>query len=107
MLYRIIEKKALSSDGTHTLYGKVYIPVGEVRAIFQIAHGMAEHIERYHEFMAFLAENGFAAFAHDHIGHGKTGKAAGELGFIAEENGHKILIEIGRASCRERVCLSV
>ena len=97
MLYRIIEKKALSSDGTHTLYGKVYIPKGKVRAIFQIAHGMAEHIERYHEFMAFLAENGFAAFAHDHIGHGKTGKAAGELGFIAEENGHKILIEDVRA----------
>ena len=97
MSYRIIEKEVLSSDGVHTLYGKVYAPEGEVRALFQIAHGMTEHIDRYHEFMAFLAGNGFAVFAHDHIGHGKTGTEAGELGFIAEKNGHEILIEDVRA----------
>ncbi len=97
MSYRIIEKEVLSSDGVHTLYGKVYAPAGEVRALFQIAHGMTEYIGRYHEFMAFLAENGFAAFAHDHMGHGKTGTQAGELGFIAEKNGHEILIEDVRA----------
>jgi len=93
MSYIITEKEVLSSDGVHTLYGKVYIPEGEVRALFQVVHGMTEHIGRYHEFMAFLAENGFAVFAHDHMGHGKTGTEAGELGFIAEEGGHKILIE--------------
>jgi alpha-beta hydrolase superfamily lysophospholipase len=97
MSYRIIEKEVTSSDGIHTLYGKVYAPAGEARAIFQVAHGMTEHIERYHEFMAFLAENGFVAFAHDHMGHGKTGLAAGELGFIAEDNGHETLIEDVRA----------
>ena len=101
MSYRIIEKEVLSTDGVHTLYGKVYLPKGNVRALFQIAHGMTEHIERYHEFMAFLAENGFAAFAHDHMGHGKTGTAAGELGFIAEEGGHEILIEDVRAFAEE------
>lgn len=93
MSYRITEKEVLSSDGVHTLYGKVYVPEGEVRAVFQIVHGMTEHIERYADFMAFLAENGFAVFAHDHMGHGKTGTAAGELGFIAEDSGHEILIE--------------
>ena len=93
MSYRIIEKEVLSSDGVHTLYGKVYAPECEVRALFQIAHGMTEYIGRYHEFMAFLAENGFAVFAHNHMGHGKTGTAAGELGFIAEKNGHDILID--------------
>lgn len=97
MSYRIIEKEVPSSNGVNTLYGKVYAPCGEVRAIFQIAHGMAEHIERYAGFMAFLAENGIAAFAHDHVGHGKTGTAAGELGFIAEDGGHEILIEDVRA----------
>lgn len=101
MSYRIVEKEVLSTDGVHTLYGKVYLPKGNVRALFQIAHGMTEHIERYHEFMAFLAENGFAAFAHDHMGHGKTGTAAGELGFIAEEGGHEILIEDVRAFAEE------
>ena len=97
MSYRITVKEVLSSDGVHTLYGKVYAPEGEVRALFQIAHGMTEYIGRYHEFMAFLAENGFAVFAHDHMGHGKTGTEAGELGFIAEKNGHEILIEDVRA----------
>lgn len=93
MAYNVIEKEVLSSDGIHTLYGKVYVPDGEVRALFQVAHGMAEHIERYHALLAFLAENGFAAFAYDHVGHGKTGTAAGELGFIAENGGYKVLIE--------------
>lgn len=93
MSYRIMEKEVLSSDGIHTLYGKVYVPEGEVRALFQVAHGMAEHIGRYHDLLAFLAENGFAAFAYDHVGHGRTGAAAGELGFIAEEGGYKVLIE--------------
>lgn len=93
MSYKIIEKEVLSSDGVHTLYGKLYVPEGEVRALFQVVHGMTEHIERYGELMAFLAENGFAVFAHDHMGHGKTGKAAGELGFIAEEGGYNVLIE--------------
>lgn len=93
MAYNIIEKEVLSKDGVHTLYGKIYVPEGEVRALFQVAHGMAEHIGRYHGLLAFLAENGFAAFAYDHVGHGKTGAAAGELGFIAEENGYNILIE--------------
>ena len=93
MAYNIIEKEVLSSDGIHTLYGKVYVPEGEVRALFQVAHGMAEHIERYHALLAFLAENGFTAFAYDHVGHGKTGTASGELGFIAENDGYKVLIE--------------
>jgi alpha-beta hydrolase superfamily lysophospholipase len=93
MSYRITEKSVLSSDGVHTLYGKVYIPTGEVRALFQIAHGMTEHIGRYHEFMEFMAKNGFAVFAHDHMGHGKTGVEAGELGFIADDDGYEILIE--------------
>ena len=93
MSYTVVEKEALSSDGIHTLYGKVYVPEGEIKGIFQIAHGMAEHIERYRGFMAFMAEAGYVAFAHDHVGHGKTGSAVGKLGFIAENGGHRILVE--------------
>ena len=93
MAYNIIEKEVLSSDGIHTLHGKIYVPDGEVRALFQVAHGMAEHIERYRDLLAFLAENGYAAFAYDHVGHGKTGMETRELGFIAEDGGYKVLIE--------------
>ena len=81
-------------DGT-TLVGKVYTPVvrANAKAIFQIAHGMAEHIERYDEFCSFLASNGYAVFIHDHAGHGKSAPNDDELGFFGEENGWKTLVE--------------
>jgi alpha-beta hydrolase superfamily lysophospholipase len=93
MSYRIEKKEIPSSDGIHTLHGKVYVPEGRIRGVFQIVHGMAEHIGRYDKFMAFMAESGFVVCGHDHVGHGKTCKAVSDLGFIAENGGHNILIK--------------
>ncbi len=78
-----------------TLSGKVYAPVvrANAKAIFQIAHGMAEHLERYDEFCSYLASNGYAVFIHDHAGHGKSAPSDEELGFFGEENGWKTLVE--------------
>ncbi len=45
-------------------------PAGEVKAVLQIVHGIAEHVERYDHFASFLAENGIAVVAEDHMGHG-------------------------------------
>ena len=36
------------------------LPEGHPRALGQLAHGMAEHKERYLPVMEFLASNGFA-----------------------------------------------
>ncbi len=47
------------------------------------AHGMAEHMGRYREFMDFLAKNGYIAFGCDHMGHGKTARTKEELGYFA------------------------
>ena len=63
------------------------MPEGQVRGIVQIAHGIAEHIGRYEDFMAFLAANGFAAVANDHLGHGETSKNNVEKGLFALKNG--------------------
>ena len=56
-------------------------PVGAV----QIAHGLAEHGERYDRFASALNQAGFLAFATDHRGHGRTGGDRlgdfGEVGF--------------------------
>ncbi len=93
MFYNVFTKEVTSSDCVNTLYGKVYVPAGEIKGLFQVVHGMAEHIERYDEFLGFMAENGYVAFAYDHVGHGKTGAEAGELGYIADEGGYKTLIE--------------
>ena len=43
-------------------------PIGVV----QLAHGMAEHIDRYDDFARFLASNGFVVCGNDHLGHGKS-----------------------------------
>lgn len=61
--------------------------------IVQIAHGMAEHIGRYDDFARFLASNGFIVCGNDHLGHGKSVNDASELGFIAEKDGDKRLVD--------------
>ncbi len=90
-----------SADGVHTLNGIVYVPIGTVRATVQIIHGMCEHIELYSELMSALAENGYAVFAHDQQGHGKTARGLEELGFFAEEDGDSLLIEDARSFADE------
>lgn len=92
-MVQIVDKKVLSSDGIHQLAGKVYIPDGDIKGLFQIVHGMTEHIERYHGFMQEVAENGYVVFAYDHLGHGHTAVDRSELGFIAHENGWKHLVD--------------
>ncbi|MBQ3372212.1 MAG: lysophospholipase [Oscillospiraceae bacterium] len=76
-----------SSTGENTVYARKCVPEGQVRGVVQIAHGVAEHIGRYEEFMGFLAENGFAAVANDHLGHGKTATNNVEKGLFALKNG--------------------
>lgn len=88
-----VERTVPSNDGIHTVYGKIYIPVGTPKATIQIVHGMSEHIGRYEDFMSFMASHGFAVFAHDHLGHGKTAGDNANLGFIAEENGDSLLVD--------------
>lgn len=80
-----------SSDGIHTLSGVVYMPQGEIKGLFQVVHGMTEHIARYDRFLSDLASNGFIAFGYDHIGHGNTAKDLSELGYIAKNRGWEIL----------------
>lgn len=59
---------------------------GEIRGVIQIAHGMAEHIERYTEFATFLAENGYAVYGDDHLGHGESINHIYPLGYFGKRN---------------------
>ena len=77
----------LSTDGKHKVFARECTPDGEVRAVLQIAHGVAEHIYRYAPFMEFLANHGFVVVANDHLGHGKTAENEQELCFFAEKDG--------------------
>lgn len=50
------------------------------KAIFQIIHGMQEHIERYDDFANFLCSNGYNVILNDIFGHGKSTNEEHPLG---------------------------
>lgn len=82
-----------SSTGTNTIYVRMCEPDGEPRGIVQIAHGIAEHIGRYEEFMSFLASNGFIAVGNDHLGHGRTAQTPEEKGIFCENDGWERVVD--------------
>lgn len=61
-------------------------PKGKPKAIIQISHGMAEHKERYYNFMNYLADNGYICVIHDHRGHGTSIKNNEDLGYFYSED---------------------
>ena len=70
-----------SSDGL-SIAILVCEPETEPKAIVQIAHGMAEHKERYIAFMSFLADHGYICVINDHRGHGESVKVFDDLGYF-------------------------
>jgi alpha-beta hydrolase superfamily lysophospholipase len=58
-----------------------------MQAVIQIAHGMAEHSARYARLAACLNAEGFAVYANDHRGHGKSIPQGQTLGHMADEDG--------------------
>lgn len=58
------------------------------KAVVQIAHGMAEHAGRYARFAAALNAAGYAVYAFDHRGHGRSAQGeGGMLGHMADHDG--------------------
>ena len=81
-----------SQDGRHQLHAVEWLPdQGEPRAVVQLVHGISEYILRYDAFTRFLAGHGFAVVGHDHLGHGGTAAEASEYGFLAEQDGWRLL----------------
>ena len=71
-----------SSDGGTLIRACVWRPQGEPRAIFQIVHGMCEYSARYSAFAEELAARGYLVCAEDHLGHGKSVRDSGKLGYF-------------------------
>lgn len=59
-----------SADGRTAIHAVEWLPEGDVRAVLQISHGVAEYILRYEPFAEYLTARGFAVAGHDHLGHG-------------------------------------
>lgn len=92
-MIRVINKEVLSSDRTHMLKGKIYLPEGAPRGLFHVVHGMTEYIGRYDDFMQTMAGEGYIVFGYDHLGHGMTAVDKSELGFFAHDDGWEKLID--------------
>lgn len=92
----IVQKEAyfLSSTGVNRIRCNIWeddaLPK---RGVFQIAHGVSEHIDRYDEFARFLAANGFVVCGNDHLGHGKSVDDPQDYGFFAEEDGDLRMVD--------------
>ena len=81
----ILEKIKSEKDDLN-LSVSIIEPKGEAKGIVQISHGMAEHKERYYDFMKYLSENGYICVIHDHRGHGASVKDKKDLGYFYSEN---------------------
>lgn len=83
-----------SVSGLSDIYARAYLPENnEVKAIFQIAHGMAEHADRYDWFADKLTQAGYAVFINNHLGHKLSVKDDSQLGFFGDKDGWKNLVE--------------
>ena len=65
-----------------------------VRAVVIIAHGAAEHGARYARVAQRLNEHGYAVYAPDHRGHGRTGQAAIMGVFAASDGWNKAVADL-------------
>lgn len=66
-----------ASKGAGQIHACRWTPEGEPKAVMQIVHGIAEHVERYDHFAEYLTRKGFLVVAEDHMGHGKSGTLPG------------------------------
>lgn len=68
-----------ANDGAEVHY-RYWAPADAPRAAVQIVHGAAEHSGRYDRFARALVKQGYAVYATDHRGHGRTRVRSGQLG---------------------------
>ena len=63
-----------SSDGVAVFVYR-WLPEAAPKAAVQIAHGLVEHAGRYTRLAKALTRAGYAVYAGDHRGHGRTASA--------------------------------
>ena len=81
-----------------------WLPPGPVRATLLVAHGMAEHGARYARLAGVLNGAGWAVYALDWPGHGRSVRSPDELGHFADRDGwnhaldmlHRVRLQAGQ-----------
>ena len=91
MSLTVRDKRFPSATGVCDIAARVWIP-DEIRGAVQIMHGMAEYLDRYTDFAAFLAQNGYLVYGLDMAGHGKSHRTNEPYGYFGETDGWDKLI---------------
>lgn len=80
-------------DGTMLSVLKVS-PESRIRGVLQMAHGMAEHKERYTAMMQFLADRGYVCVMNDHRGHGASVASEKDLGYFGKDGANALVDDL-------------
>ena len=62
-----------------TLYYQCWLPETEAKSVVLVVHGWAEHSGRYTNLVNHFMPKGYAVYAHDHRGHGRS---EGRRGYV-------------------------
>ena len=81
-----------SETGTGEIFGRIYLPEQEIRAVLVIHHGMAEHQQRYLPFLTYMTENGVCCYMHDMANHGASNRDPEETGWFGAKDGWQALV---------------
>lgn len=76
----------LSASDASKLFVNHWLSVQPPKGVVMIAHGMAEHSERYARLAQTLVDQGYGVYALDLRGHGRTAQH-GVLGHFADQDG--------------------
>jgi alpha-beta hydrolase superfamily lysophospholipase len=84
----------LTADDGARLFVYRWLPdAGAGKAVVHIAHGLAEHAGRYERLAETLTERGYAVYANDHRGHGRTAGEPENVGHFAHACGWARILE--------------
>jgi alpha-beta hydrolase superfamily lysophospholipase len=61
------------------IFWQAWEPAGEAKAVVVLAHGVSEHSGRYAHVGEAFAAAGYATYALDHRGHGRSGRPKGRI----------------------------
>ena len=73
------------------MYGLVYEPEAEPRAVIQLVHGMCEYKERYQKTMEYFCSKGYVVACHDQRGHGQSVFSEEDSGYFGDKTGNAIV----------------
>lgn len=87
-----VNNESLKGADGRLIEPRTWQPAGRPRAVIQLLHGLAEHIDRYARFAEACAAKGNAVVGHNHRGHGAQ-PADGLLGHLADADGMPKVID--------------